>query len=348
MEKIIINASQKYEIIIGRDIISNLKEELGKYPKSKILIITDDNVWNLYKNWVDKFFSGINFDIFVIKNGEKSKSLETYAKIVSFMLQNDYSREDKIIAFGGGVVGDISGFVASTYMRGIEYIQLPTTLLSSVDSSVGGKTGINFEGAKNILGSFKQPKAVFCDLNFLNSLDENIFDEGIAEIIKYAILFDRNMLQSLANKKLQKDDDILIDIVKKSIEYKAHIVENDEFDKGERKKLNLGHTVAHSIERLSDNSISHGFAVAIGINFIAKLSNTLGYLQDENLDLIVKALEINGFDCNINFLAEDIYLESINDKKRYDNFIEIILIADIENCFIKKVNLKEWERYCQL
>lgn len=348
MEKIIVNASKSYNIFIGKNIIENLKVELTKYQNVKFLIITDDNVWNIYKDFIDKFFVDFDFDVFVIENGEKSKSLEVYAKIVEFMQDKYYSREDKIIAFGGGVVGDLSGFIASTYMRGMDYIQVPTTLLACVDSSVGGKTAINFSNTKNILGAFKQPELVFCELNFLNTLNDNVFDEGIAEIIKYAILFDLDLLNSLSNEKLEKNDKRLAQIVKKSIEYKALIVENDEFDSGERKKLNLGHTVAHAIEKISDNKISHGFAVGVGLHFIAKLSNKLGYLTDKNMKLIEKTLLTNCFNININFSSKEIYLESINDKKRYSNFIEIILIEDIERCIIKKATLEEWKNYINI
>lgn len=341
MIKINVNTREKYNVIIGNNIIDYVLKEIGKNSNKKVLVISDDNVWNIYKN----IFEKSDILSYILKSGEESKTLESVYNILEYMANNSFSKNDLVVGFGGGIVGDIAGFVAAIYMRGIDFIQIPTTLLSAVDASVGGKNGVNFLGVKNIIGTIKQPKSVFCDINFLKTLDNDIFYEGMAEVIKYAILFDKNLFDVLYQNKLEKGHTYLKNVIKKSIEYKAKVVERDELDCGERKLLNLGHTIGHAIEKISNNKISHGFAVAIGICIIADISYKNGYLSFENKKIIKSIFDKYHLPTSTYFSGDDIFNISIKDKKRINGEIEIILINDIGNCFIKKISLDEWYKY---
>ncbi|MEF9991021.1 MAG: 3-dehydroquinate synthase [Romboutsia sp.] len=238
-----------------------------------VVIITDQNV---YTHQVDKLISNIKSKMiyeYVIVPGENSKSLEVYEEIMKYLTRINLSRKSLIIAVGGGVVGDISGFVASTYMRGIDIIQVPTTLLAQVDSSVGGKTGINLGNFKNIIGSFYQPTLTYISISALKTLPEKEFLDGISEVIKYSLIYDYSFLEYLikySEEILERETINLYEVVKKCISIKAHIVEKDEKESDLRKILNFGHTFGHGVEKLGN--ISHGEAVAIGMNMAFKLS----------------------------------------------------------------------------
>src|SRR5699024_10127448 len=270
-----INTSKNYKIKIGRGLLNNISLFLKKYRDNcNIVLITDNIVNSLYVDKVVENLSknGFNPHRFIIENGEKSKNLNTVTDILNFLADNNINRNDIILAIGGGVVGDISGFVASIYLRGIDYIQVPTTFLSSIDSSVGGKTGVNLDKGKNLVGSFNHPLEVICDVDTFKKLDKEIFSEGVAEAIKYGILFDKALFNRLATSELHQNSHDLEEIISTCVNLKAKIVQSDEFDKGNRQLLNLGHTIAHSIEKISNFTIHHGIAVAIGTAIITKAS----------------------------------------------------------------------------
>jgi 3-dehydroquinate synthase len=243
---------------------NNLKLE-NNYDK--ILIITDNNV---HKYQFNSFIRNIDHsfvEVFIVDNGEKSKSLAIYEQIIEFCIKTNITRKSLVIALGGGVIGDLAGFVASTYMRGIDLIQVPTTLLSQVDSSVGGKTGINIGNIKNIIGTFYQPKLTYINVNSLKSLSDEEYLAGLGEVLKYAFIYDYESLTYIknnANKILDKDETVLYNIIKKCTNIKWKVVSEDEKETGLRKILNLGHTFGHGIEKLCN--LSHGFAVNIGTN----------------------------------------------------------------------------------
>lgn len=245
-------------------------------------VITDKNVFKNYKRLIEQ--SGNRY--FVIKSGENSKSIETYAKIIK-----NLKDDDRIISFGGGVVGDIAGFVASTYKRGVPLIQVPTTLLAMVDSSIGGKNGINLKKKKNYLGTIYQPKMVLIDPLFLETLPLNEFRNGIAEIIKYGMIFNKPLLKRI-EKKLNATDEDLERIIACCCKIKAKVVELDEQDKGYRHTLNFGHTIGHALELL--HNLKHGQAISIGMIKEAELGKRLGLIKDEEINLLRRALNING------------------------------------------------------
>lgn len=275
-----ISPEKSYPIFIDNLPIEALAERiLGYTNANKILIIISKKVNKLYGEKL-KFENAIKF---VLNDGEKEKNIKNYQKIMNVALKNKLERKDLILAIGGGVVGDIAGFIASTYLRGIDYIQIPTTLLACVDSSVGGKTGINTDYGKNLIGAFYQPKAVFCNINFLKTLDTRQFKTGLAEILKYAFIEESCMADEKYNlfeyltenisEIWKKDEETLAEIIKISLELKSSVVSKDEKEGGLRKILNFGHTYGHAVEKITNyKKYTHGEAVALGMLFAINLA----------------------------------------------------------------------------
>ena len=293
-----ISPQEKYPIFIDSAPLESLEHKIFNHTcANKILIVISEKVNKLYGKQLN-FKNSLKF---VLKDGEKEKNFKNYKKILDFALKNKLERKDAIVAIGGGVVGDISGFVASTYLRGIDFIQIPTTLLACVDSSVGGKTAINSNFGKNLVGSFYQPKAVFCNLNFLKTLDDRQFKTGLAEVLKYAFIeksceagTEYNFYEFLTQNKdeiLEKKDEILAEIIKISLELKASVVSKDEKESGLRKILNFGHTYGHAIEKITNyKKFTHGEAIAMGMIFAINLAFQKGLItidyQNNSLELI--------------------------------------------------------------
>lgn len=262
--------SKTYEILVEKDALKRIGSWTADiWSSRKIALISDTNVFPHYGQTVVQYLEIQGFDVYpyVVDAGEKTKSLVTANELYDFLTENDFSRSDSLIGLGGGVIGDLTGFVASTYMRGLSFIQVPTSLLAQVDSSIGGKTGVNCEKAKNLIGTFAQPDGVLIDPNTLQTLPQRRLSEGMAEVIKCALIQDINLWRQL--RKMTKMEDILTNsesIIKKALNVKKNLVERDEFDQGERLLLNFGHTIGHGLEA-SENyeMISHGEAVALGM-----------------------------------------------------------------------------------
>lgn len=329
-----ISPEKTYPIYINSSPIENLKDEILNHTKAnKCLIIISQKVEKLY---------GSNFNFknsfkYVLKDGEKEKNFKNYQKLLNFALKNKLERKDAIVAIGGGVVGDIAGFVASTYLRGIDFIQIPTTLLACVDSSVGGKTAINTNYGKNLVGTFYQPKAVFCNLNFLKTLDERQFKTGLAEIIKYAFIekscnanVEYNFYEFLLKNKdeiFNKNEQILSEIIRISLELKTSVVSQDEKESNLRKILNFGHTYGHAVEKITNyKKFTHGEAVAIGMLYAINLAFKENLITEEYKN---KALNlINSFDLVSkvpNFKQQKMIELMKSDKKVEDGKIKFIL-----------------------
>ncbi|MCR4898214.1 MAG: 3-dehydroquinate synthase, partial [Acholeplasmatales bacterium] len=287
MRKLTVNLKDhSYDIIIENNLLENINTYVKNvYKNKKIFIITDDKVAPLY---LDKVLNSLKKDFIVdyviIKNGEASKNLETYAYVCEKLIEKGVKRQEALIALGGGVIGDLTGFVASSLYRGIPYIGVPTSLLADMDSSIGGKTGIDFAGRKNILGAFKQPLAVLIDPNTLKTLDNREFNNGMGELIKHGAIGNKDLLLSLVNKP-----EIDEDIISQSLHVKKRVVELDEFDTGVRMTLNFGHTFGHGIEL--KYHCKHGEAVAVGMLMALKLGIDLGVTQKECYDVIYNILK---------------------------------------------------------
>lgn len=329
MRTVKINASGSYEVRIGSGILSTLPDALRQVCKAeKIAIISDSNVWPLYGPSLAASLTEAGFQAvsFVFPAGEESKTAETYLSILNFLAENRLTRSDALIALGGGVVGDITGFAAATYLRGIAYIQIPTTLLAAVDSSVGGKTAIDLPAGKNLVGAFCQPKLVLCDTDALGTLPEEIFRDGCAEVIKYGILYDRQLFDHLMEYCLSFRRE---EVIARCVELKANVVMEDEFDTGARMKLNLGHTIGHGVEAKSNFAISHGKAVAIGTAIVARSACPVPVRKS-----ILSILDRFGLPTSTEYPAEELYSYTLSDKKRSGDTVNLIIPEGIGHCVI--------------
>lgn len=317
---------------------------LDKNPESKFLVITDDNVLNIYRKRIEDMMNGHEYFIYSFPAGENSKSIKNYIKINEFLSDKNFNRGDKIIAFGGGVVGDISGFVASTYLRGIGFISVPTTLLSMIDSSVGGKNGVNFLNLKNQIGSFYFPEYVHIDYSFLKTLDKRNINNGMAEIFKYSVLKDENLFEYL------RDSDSLDyeKIISTSLNIKLSFVKDDEKDKGKRQQLNLGHTIGHGIESLSNYSLNHGESIGIGTIYMARASYKLGISDRDYSKDLIEAFNKYELPTHYDFDTEEILKVLKHDKKIKGNMINEIFPIKIGEVISKRITFDELREVIRL
>lgn len=341
MATVKINVSKEYDIEIGRNLIEKSGEFVKRFEKiRKIAVITDDIVDGLYSDKVITSLKKEDFEVikYVIPNGEQSKNSDNFIEILNFLAENELTRTDCVFALGGGVVGDLAGFCAATYLRGIKFIQCPTTLLAMVDSSVGGKTAIDLKSGKNLAGAFYQPDLVICDCNTLDSLKEETFSDGCAEIIKYGAIGDENLLSHLKEKG--KDFD-LENVIKRCVELKCETVTEDEFDTGLRQLLNFGHTIAHSIEALSHYKTTHGKAVAIGMALISEASSKKNLCKKNVSDEIIEVIQKFGLPTNTDYSVTQMLSVIKNDKKRKGDTITIVIPEKRGKCILKTIPLSE-------
>jgi 3-dehydroquinate synthase len=347
MKTVHVTASKSYDVIIGTELLSHIGEySQNLFAAKNAAIISDTNVWPLYgKAVTDSLLdAGLHVCHFVFTAGEASKNGQTYLEILNFLAQNKLSRSDIVIALGGGVVGDIAGFAAATYLRGISFVQLPTTVLSMVDSSVGGKTAIDLPSGKNLAGAFCQPSLVLCDISTLHTLPHEFFRDGCAEIIKYGILYDKELYSHLVSSSLNFDREF---VISRCVALKSDVVKNDEFDHGERQKLNLGHTIGHSVETLSNYSITHGSAVAIGMCAVARISVFLGFCSTDTRDSIIQTIASFGLPTQTEYSAEDLLSKALSDKKATATGINFIIPRSVGDCVIHPVSYGALKTFMQ-
>ncbi len=341
MKKITVSASGEYDIIIDKGLLYRAgeycKEALG--GTCRLCILSDDNVAPLYLERVKTSLCKAGFDTleYVIPNGEGSKSTGTLVELVEFMAENRLTRSDALVALGGGVVGDLGGFAASVYLRGIPFIQMPTTLLAAVDSSVGGKTAVDLVAGKNLMGAFYQPSLVLCDYETLDTLSGSIFADGCAEVIKYGVINDRAFFDSLK----QGIKPQIEEVIAACVQNKAKIVEEDEFDKGTRQLLNLGHTVGHAIEVCSGLTISHGSAVAIGMVIVTAAAVKQGICGKEVLLELEALLKAEGLPTECEYSASELCAVATADKKRQGDSISLVLPYGIGDSRLYKIPVCE-------
>lgn len=351
MKRISVNTGNKYDVLLGKTILSQIGTfALEVFPPCKICIVTDDNVNLLYGNLVSAALKKAGFDptIFSFVPGETSKSIDTYGRCLEFLGSEKFTRTDGIISLGGGIPGDLAGFIAATYLRGIKFIQVPTTFLAAVDSSVGGKTGINLSFGKNLAGAFWQPALVVCDVDTFKTLSHETFLDGVAEAIKYGIILDENLFHTIdAEAPLTASFEGLTDIISTCVEIKAKIVAVDERDTGIRQLLNLGHTIGHAIEKCSGYAISHGHAVATGMAIVAKASKEFGYTDERTLSQINQLLVKHGFQLTTSFSAEQLLPVLLNDKKRGGDQINLIIPSKIGSSTIIEFPVNALEGFLQ-
>jgi 3-dehydroquinate synthase len=331
--------ARSYPIHIGPGLLADAAL-LGEAVKAKqILVVTNDTVAPLYLPRLQSIFAAAQLEVYSLPDGEQYKSLQSFAAIIDALIARQFHRDACLIALGGGVVGDIGGFAAASYQRGIDYVQIPTTLLAQVDSSVGGKTAINHARAKNMVGAFYQPRCVIADTDTLATLAPRQLSAGLAEVIKYGVILDAaffDWLEAHVDDMLALDDDALRVAVRRSCELKAAIVAEDEREHGRRALLNLGHTFGHALESIGGYSRwLHGEAVAIGIALAAKTSAALGWIGDADVRRVVALLERARLPTHAAVVDATELLETMRlDKKASAAGLKVVLIRSIGNAAV--------------
>lgn len=331
MKTININLPKKeYKVHIENGILSDIDKYIDVYRE--IVIVTDDFIPKQYLKVLKSKIA--NPLIFEVPTGESSKSIDMVYSIINEMIDSKISRGALMIALGGGVVGDLTGFIASIYMRGIDFIQIPTTLLSQIDSSVGGKVGINSENMKNSIGAFYQPKAVIIDPETLKTLSKKEFNNGIAEMIKYGLIADKSLFYDLLERDIEKNIEYYIS---KCIEIKRDIVVKDELDTGIRQILNFGHTIGHALEQHSNYELLHGEAISIGMYM---MSSGFSYQND-----LVQILNKYSLPYRHDYDRETILNYIKTDKKVMNNKLNVVLVKEVGNGLIKTISVNEFKEY---
>lgn len=347
MKTITVSASRTYDIRIGHGLLTTLGEAVRGLGKvEKVFLVSDTQVYPLYGGAAEASLKAAGYSVssFVFPAGEESKNGETFLKLLNALAQAGLSRSDLLIALGGGVVGDLAGFAAACYLRGIRFVQIPTTLLAAVDSSVGGKTAIDLPAGKNLAGAFYQPSLVLCDLDALDTLPEDIFRDGCAEVIKYGVLYDPELFSQLEISGLNFDREA---VIARCVALKRDVVMEDEKDTGSRMKLNLGHTFGHAVEAHSRFTLFHGKSVAIGLAIIARASASMGICSEADAARIVSVLKAFGLPVQTQYTAEALLPYLLSDKKRSGGTVNLILPEAIGRCIVSPTPVSQLQSILQ-
>lgn len=334
-----------YEIIIGENIIRYLEDYIEMiYKGKKVFLVSDQNVMNLYGEKITKILTDADYDYttYIIPPGEGSKSFEFLVKGYDLLLKEGFGRDNLLLALGGGVVGDLAGFIAASFMRGIPFIQIPTTLLAQVDSSIGGKTAVNHPLGKNLIGAFYQPELVLIDPGFLKTLDRRELLNGLAEIIKHGFIADHGLLSYLEENReaiLNYETKPLSKIIYTSCKIKAGVVEEDEKERGKRALLNFGHTIGHALEAVTAyEKYHHGEAVAVGMVGAAEISRKLSLISNQDLEYLENIITDYGLPVGFQYAEEcsEVYERLFYDKKVKDKHLRWVLLKDLGEAYIEE------------
>lgn len=334
MKLVEVKASGSYCVKIGHGLLDTLGAELAALAKGNVLVVTDTNVAPHYLERTENTLKNAGFSVIseIIPEGEPSKNLVNYEKLLRRMAAAHLTRADTVVALGGGVTGDLAGFAAASYLRGIRLVQVPTTLLAMVDSSVGGKTAVDLPEGKNLVGAFHQPALVLCDLDTLDTLPQAVFREGCAEVIKTAILFDRPLFEDLKRDGLNFNRE---SVIARCVEHKRDIVAEDEFETGSRKLLNLGHTLGHAVEKCSGYAVAHGAAVAIGTAAMAR-----AFCREDGEE-IHAVLQKFGLPLTTEFTPEELAEAALADKKRQGDTVTLVVPTAVGKCELCRLPVSE-------
>jgi 3-dehydroquinate synthase len=333
MKKIKVPAARYYEVHIGSGLLAETGKSVAKLVTGRVgMIISDDNVFPLYGGVLENSLRLNGFDVkrFIIPHGESSKNSAVLIEVLNCMASEHLSRSDVVFALGGGVVGDLAGLASGLYMRGVCCIQLPTTILSAVDSSVGGKTAVNLLEGKNLMGLFSQPRLVLCDTDCMKTLPDHIWSDGFAEVIKYAMIRSTALLTNLGSA----DEQELEEIIAQCVSIKRDVVVKDEYDLSDRQLLNFGHTVGHAVESLSGFQISHGSAVAIGMSVITRGCAELGYCPKQCVTVLERLIDKYKLPDSCSYSPSEIVDRSRADKKRDGDKINLVLPDSLGHCVV--------------
>ncbi len=343
MKTVTVHTKTPYDIYIGAGIRTQIGEQMKKQiAPCKAAIITDDVVFGLYATQVRQSLEQAGYTVcaYAFSAGEASKTITTWSNILEFLAEQEMTRKDVIVALGGGVVGDMAGFAAAVYQRGITFVQIPTTFLAAIDASVGGKTAIDLKAGKNLAGAFHQPRMVLCDTEILQQLPQSIFADGIAEALKYGVLGNQDLFVQIAEAGIHSHLD---EIVEMCVSMKRDIVEKDETEQGDRKLLNLGHTFGHAIEWNSAFCMSHGQAVGIGMVLVARAAEHMGKAKKGLTEQIEKALQQHGLPIHCMYTAKELTAGILHDKKRKGNIIQFVFPYEIGHCEIVDIAVSDVE-----
>ena len=334
MKLVEVKASGSYCVKIGHGLLDTLGTELAALAKGNVLVVTDTNVAPHYLERTENTLKNAGFSVIseIIPEGEPSKNLVNYEKLLRRMAAAHLTRADTVVALGGGVTGDLAGFAAASYLRGIRLVQVPTTLLAMVESSVGGKTAVDLPEGKNLVGAFHQPALVLCDLDTLDTLPQAVFREGCAEVIKTAILFDRPLFEDLKRDGLNFNRE---SVIARCVEHKRDIVAEDEFETGSRKLLNLGHTLGHAVEKCSGYAVAHGAAVAIGTAAMAR-----AFCREDGEE-IHAVLQKFGLPLTTEFTPEELAEAALADKKRQGDTVTLVVPTAVGKCELCRLPVSE-------
>ena len=342
MKTVPVNAGAPYEVRIERGLMALAGEELLALlgAPCAVAVLTDDAVNALYGDLVEESLAKSGFRVcrHFMRHGEAHKTVQTWAAMLDFLAENRLTRTDCVLALGGGVPGDTAGFAAACYLRGVPLVQIPTTLLAMVDSSVGGKTAVDLPMGKNLAGAFYQPRRVLCDANALSTLPPRVFADGVAEAVKYGVLDDTELFDLLSTPGWQERVEW---VVERCVRAKAALVAGDEHDRGDRRLLNLGHTLGHAIEKCSGYGISHGRAVAVGMVYAARLSRRLGLCGKDVEARVAEALMTNGLPTSAPYSADELCAVALSDKKREGDKITFVLPTHVGECALRAVDARD-------
>ena len=342
MKTVRVNAGKGYDILIEKGLLSQCGKLISEVTGAKkICVISDSNVYPIYgenvKNQIEE--QGFDVSTFVFPAGEESKTTSTVLQMVNFLADKGLTREDLVVALGGGVCGDMAGFAAAIYLRGIDFVQIPTTLLAQVDSSVGGKTAVDLPAGKNLCGAFHQPVLVVIDPNVLDTLSEKYYSDGMAEVIKYGCIKSLDFFERIEK---ENSKDFIDELVYTCVDIKRRVVENDEKEKGERALLNFGHTAGHAIEKLWNfSTVTHGAAVGIGMVMITKACEDHGITEKGTSERIAAVLKKYNLPIEDSHSVSDIVNAMQHDKKRTGNGIKLIILSKIGESFIRPTTKEE-------
>ena len=341
MIRIPVEASRHYEVLVERGLLTRCGELVRAATRAETaVVVAGENVFPLYGEAVVRSLerAGLRALPFVIEPGEGSKTLETYGRLLGFLSENRLSRSDALIALGGGVTGDLTGFAAATYQRGIDFVQIPTTLLAMVDSSVGGKTAVDLPSGKNQVGAFWQPALVLCDPDTLRTLPEEEYRCGSAEVLKYGVLGSAAFFEELLRRPIREQEE---QVIETCVTMKRDIVREDEYDRGTRQLLNLGHSFGHAVEACSGFTVLHGQAVAVGMALMARAAAAKGYCSDETRDAILDGLRRYGLPTETAYPLPELAAAVCTDKKRTGSVMHLVVPQEIGRCEILAVPLEE-------
>jgi len=335
-----VKASREYEVRIGSGLLGDAGDAVRSVCGGEtVMLVCGDIVSGLYADGVASSLQAAGYRVcrFVYPHGEQSKTAETYFALLNALAEHGLTRSDCVVALGGGVTGDLAGFAAATYQRGISYVQMPTTLLAAVDSSVGGKTAIDLPAGKNLAGAFYQPSLVLCDHDTLNTLPARVFTDGCAEVIKYGVIWSRELFEQLKAPIRPQIEDVIA----RCVEIKRDVVQQDEFDTGLRGLLNFGHTIGHAIEKCSRFGVSHGSAVAIGMALMTKAAYLAGICDKTCVDEVHGLLTQYGLPVTTEYAPDALLDAMLSDKKRAGSKITLIVPEKIGKCRLEKLPVEE-------